>query len=184
VSKKTAEELGVEIDERSLALAGWRVEDFRMPLKEVAELPVDLVDETTSPSIRPSSTVVAAHVRRAPEGSSDDIRVHLEGQFQFGSADELLADFAAKSSWNEMAAQDPESYPLEIHLPKLEVEILDETGFILRKEEADFYGRARIPEPGMSPGRPARWHAYVGDDLDGYAGRPARVVVRFVDGDD
>jgi hypothetical protein len=157
-----------------------------MPPEEIIELPADLVDETTYGSIRPDSAVAAAYVRRRKkdDGDGDDIRVHLEGLFRLGSARELLADFAGRSPRNERKVRDRDKYPLEIELPKLEIEVLDETGFLLGKKEINFLGRARIADPDTPPGRHPRWHAYVGELLEDYPGEPSRVLVRFVDGDE
>ncbi|MWK37187.1 hypothetical protein GEV43_26040 [Actinomadura sp. J1-007] len=98
-----------DLQEVNLEYANSRLD---MSPKEIIELPVDLVDETTYGSIRPNSTVATAYVRRRKkDDDGDDIRVHLEGLFQLGSAEELLADFVSKDPWNKEKLKDRDEYP-------------------------------------------------------------------------
>jgi hypothetical protein len=173
-----------DLEEVYLEYANSRLD---MCPRDVTELPVDIVDETTYGSIRPKSTIATARLRRGMERYDDDsgdVRVHLEGLFEFGSADELLTDFVSSDPSNEHRVKDKDKYPIEVSLPNVEVEVLDGTGFLLGKKKISFLGRVRVAESGGLPGRHPRWLAYVGELLEDYAGEPARVLARFVDGDE
>ncbi|MEU5400271.1 hypothetical protein ABZ348_13380 [Streptomyces sp. NPDC005963] len=170
----------------ALRLTAFDLEEIdsglNLPPTNVTALPIDVLDETTHESVRLRLNTSSAHILR--DAYDKVLRVHLEGSAEFGTARELLADHLAAEDWRDEDATLEDECPFEVALPGLVVEVLDEAGFLLQKSEVSFYGHIAVTDGAKLPGRQPRWIADVGDDLDEYAGQPARVVVRLVDAED
>ncbi|WBB91561.1 hypothetical protein [Verrucosispora sp. WMMC514] len=154
--------------------------DFDLPARKVTPLPVEVIDETTWNSIRLLPTVTA-QVWHDEYG--DKVRVHAEGMMAFGAAEEMLAERKARRSWGQDATVASES-PFEVKGPGFVVEILDDDDFLLEKHEVDLYAKIPVNDQGRTPDRQPRWVANTTDNVEDLAGKPARVVMRILDGDD
>ncbi|WP_406387262.1 hypothetical protein [Streptomyces sp. NBC_00887] len=155
---------------------------FVLPPKKSSALPVEVIDETTHKSVRLRVASSDAHILRTEYDSG--LRVHMAGSAEFSTANALLADHLTSDDWYDQDATLEDTCPFEVALPGLVVEVLDEGGFLLQKKEINLFGHVPVGESGKLPGRQPRWIADAGDDLDEYAGQPARVIVRIMDAED
>ncbi|MEU0988398.1 hypothetical protein [Streptomyces sp. NPDC005953] len=176
----------LEADDIVLRLTAFDVEEIdsglSLPPTNITALPIEVLDETTYESVRLRLNTSSAHILR--DSYDKVLRVHLEGSAEFGTAQQLLADYLTAEDWRDQDATLDDECPFEVALPGLVVEVLDEAGFLLQKREVSLYGHIAVQDGGKLPGRQPRWIADVGDDLDEYAGQPVRVVVRLVDAED
>ncbi|MGW6979116.1 hypothetical protein ACWGE1_06650 [Streptomyces sp. NPDC054932] len=156
--------------------------DFALPAKKFSVLPVEVIDESTHAGVRLTVTTSSAHVLR--DTYDAQLRVHLAGTADFGTPGQLLAAHLAADDWRDEDSTLEDECPFEVSMPGLVVEVLEEGGFLLGKREISLYGSIPVGESGKLPARRPRWIADAGDDLDEYAGPPARVLVRIVDADD
>ncbi|MEL1847326.1 hypothetical protein, partial [Acinetobacter baumannii] len=75
--------------------------EFQLAPAETQEIPLEIFDETSQGSIRTRMTKSSACILRHDDG---EFRVHLEGVFEYGSAEELLADYLAAEHWRDRDA--------------------------------------------------------------------------------
>ncbi|WP_457190931.1 hypothetical protein [Nocardioides sp. P5_E3] len=160
----------------------WQEIDSRLelPTTDNVTLPVEVIDETSRDAIRLRPRIVTGHVCGGDDG--DELRVVVEGTAEFGNVAELLATYLD----DEAAHRDPDSTleavaPFEVAAPELEIEVLDETGFLLERREHTFYGYVAVGKAGSLPRRQPQWIAEMSGALNAYAGVPARLIVRIVD---
>jgi hypothetical protein len=182
-SWETDSPLGPELLELGITAYDWQETDgdLGLPSSDGIALPVEFADDTERRSVQLRPTFVAAHILHERFDSS--VRVHVEGTAELGSTLHLCADRLSDLGYGddyEVFLED--ECPFETSAPMLEIEVLDDTGFVLDRREVRL-GDVPVSAEGSAPGRPPRWIARVGDPLDTYAGEPAGVVVRIVDPD-
>jgi hypothetical protein len=156
--------------------------NFELTPEEVIDIPSEVIDDTTRSSVK--ARVVNATVQILVEDYSDNLRVHLEGVFEYGTAQQLLTDHVEGDDWRDSAPTLEKECPFEVDVPQVEVEILDEVGFLLENGSFSIYAHIPVQEGGKLPGRQPRWVAQGNWDVDDMAGTPARVIVRIVDGEE
>jgi hypothetical protein len=109
-------------------------------------------------------------------GSEDQSEViaSIRGQATLVPYEKLVDITARRDEWRDEGE-------FEIRLPDIEVDVLDDTDFLLIRIEA-YHG---LEVSGSSdedvPNRPAEWLDYLTTGVDELAGEPSKVIVRLVD---
>lgn len=169
----------------SLTITAYDLDDlsteFQLAPAATQEITLDIFDETSQGSIRTRMTKSSACILGHDDG---EVRIHLEGVFEYGSAEELLADYLAAEDWRDRDAPLGDTVPFEVDVPGFVVEVMDATGFLLDNRTLQPHGHIPVGEAGKLPGRPPRWAVQANIDLDDMAGVPSRVVVRIQDAED
>ncbi|OWY83840.1 hypothetical protein [Rhodococcus sp. BUPNP1] len=156
--------------------------NFELPTREGAEVEVNVIDDTTRAGVRARVSNVSAQI--VPESYSKTLRVHMEGVFEFGTAQQLLDDYVADDDWRDETPTLEGECPFEVGVPEIEVEVLDGEGFLIATSGFQTYAHIRVQKGGKLPGRPPRWVAQDNLDVEDMSGKPTRVVVRIVDADE
>ncbi|WP_231984536.1 hypothetical protein [Mycobacterium sp. 852014-52144_SCH5372336] len=110
-------------------------------------------------------------------GGSDEINeavVCIRGQLTPASYGKLVEVTHRRDEWRDEGEFD-------IPLPNVEVDILDDTDFLLTRLDAYHLMRLEGTTDGAVPDRPAEWLDYLTIGVDELAGEPTKVVVRLVD---
>lgn len=155
---------------------------FELPQAQALDLPLELLDETTRNSVRVKLDSTSAQLLGGGDGGQ--LRVHLEGTFEYGTAQSLLADYLASEGWPDDLTTLADACPFAVDVPGVVVEVVDETGFLLMQRELDLQGHIPVDAAGKLPGRRPRWAVQTGVDLEDLAGVPARALVRVLDAQD
>ena len=112
------------------------------------------------------------------------LTMHIEGTFEFGSAEDLLKAYLDRNDWEDPRSTVKDSAPFEVAVPEITFEILDATGFLLDDRICRLYGHIPVDAEGKVPPRQPRWICRDVVDVDGLAGAPQRVVARVTDEDE
>ncbi|GAA1594167.1 hypothetical protein GCM10009828_019100 [Actinoplanes couchii] len=129
-------------------LDSTRLVTFGTPAEPHTVLPVTVIDETTRPAMRVSAI---AHAEIAGSGLTENLGLSLSGVVELDPADD--AD-----------------------VPVFDVEITDETDFLLLKNKVQLFGRVSATHR-----RDPTFLACFTADVHGFAGTPTRAVVRIRD---
>ena len=140
--------------------------------KRVQTLAVEFEEESSILEVLDIELDVDAFI-----GGDDDqseVIVSIRGQSKLEPYAKLVDYTARKDEWRERGEY-------EIRLPDIEIDILDDTDFLLARLEA-YHG---LESAGTSdadvPNRPAEWLDYLTTGMDELAGEPSKIVVRLVD---
>lgn len=171
VSSIAADDISVRLLSRDAADVSNRI----YPLEQSARsLPLEFLDETSEPDASDLATTGSVFVTAGEEGGG--VVVTLAGETTTASYDQLVEITARR----EMRKPDK---TFEYILPDLEIDVLDDTDFLLDRKSVylglDVSGKKAADLPSC----PAQWITYIefgGPDL---AGDPSKVAVRLVDAD-
>jgi hypothetical protein len=142
-------------------------------------LDIAVVDEASVAG--PRAKLAAAHAYVTNDEAT--LTMHIEGTFEFGSADDLLRAHVEQREWVDRRSTLQEAAPFEVTAPDVRFEIEDETGFLLGDRTCRFYGRIPVNDQGAVPRRQPRWVARDVIKISKLPGDPHRVVARVIDGD-
>ncbi|GAA1569868.1 hypothetical protein GCM10009827_109580 [Dactylosporangium maewongense] len=152
---------------------GWH----SRPSSRWADLPVEVLDQTTKRGIRTETRELTARIR-----ANVDLEVSLRAQFALGSADELLAAAIDSDDYfGDLSAPIAEQEDFVVQAPDVTVCTYDEVGFLLENRTLSNYRWVTVHKGGSVPRRGPSLVAVVTAKLDDLAGAPARVVVRVTD---
>ncbi len=156
----------------------------KLSLPSSATTPVEIavVDETSAAAPRPKIAVAQAYVSHSEYKTT--LTMHIEGTFEFGSAEDLLKAYLDRNDWEDPRSTVKDSAPFEVAVPEIKFEILDATGFLLDDRICRLYGHIPVDAEGKVPPRQPRWICRDVVDVDGLAGAPQRVVARVTDEDE
>ena len=157
------------------------ISDIPLQLKEI---PIELVDESSPSSVRPTFDQIEAFThRKYPD--KEDTRLGLilaAGRVTFGTPEELLADWV--STWRHPAKTSPtvaDKAPFSRRTPNLMFDILDDTGFLLEQVRGDIDITIHVDQRGQAPSRAPRWLLDLRFDPDDCSAPPSRIIARVED---
>ncbi|WP_157116992.1 hypothetical protein [Nocardia vaccinii] len=172
VSKEWIAEKPLHADEISVTISAADLTNIRnvysnspleFPPTKPRKISVEIIDETRVRSVTAHVTAANADIGSRPY-SNPVIRVHLEGLFEI--VPEQLSGFPSTRSGG-------------IAVPRLELEVLDEEGFLLDTDSMDFHCIVPVDAAKVSPRRQPRWVVHWEHQTDDYAGEPSRVIIRL-----
>jgi hypothetical protein len=100
--------------------------------------------------------------------------VCVRGQLTPASYAKLVEVTARRDEWRDEGEFD-------IPLPNIEVDVLDDTDFLLTRLDAYHLMKLEGNAEQDVPDRPAEWLDYLTIGVDELAGEPSKVIVRLVD---
>ena len=163
-------------------LCSYTGDHLSLPSPTTIPLEIIVMDETSTGAPRPNVTVAHAYLSKVDGESS--LTVHIEGTFQFGSAEDLLNVHRDRGDWEDLAATVKNTAPFKVAVPEIGYEVLDDTGFLLYNASGMLSGHIPVDEQGNVPRRQPRWICGEVLDLRELPGDPHRVVVRVTDGEE
>jgi hypothetical protein len=109
-------------------------------------------------------------------GSDEDneVIVCVRGQLAPASYAKLVEVTARRDEWRDEGEFD-------ISLPNVEVDVLDDTDFLLTRLDAYHLMKLEGSAEQDVPNRPAEWLDYLTTGVDELAGEPSKVIVRLID---
>jgi hypothetical protein len=140
--------------------------------KLVRTLPVEFEEEASALDAFDIDLDVDAYI-----GGTDDqheVIVCVRGQLTMGPYAKLVAVTAQRDEWRDEGE-------FEIPLPNVEIDVLDDTDFLLTRLDAYHLLRAAGSSERDVPNRPAEWLDYLTTGVDDLAGEPSKIIVRLVD---
>jgi hypothetical protein len=149
---------------------------------DVKAVPIEVVDESTSLSVRLELDQLDAFTHQAENGNPTNRlgQVRLSGRVAFGSPEELLEDWV--STWRSPIRKAPtviDKAPFTRPAPNIIFDILDDTGFLLEQIRGDVSIHVPVDENGRTPSRTPRWLIDRSFDPDDYSATPSRVIARI-----
>ncbi|GAA0926799.1 hypothetical protein [Pseudonocardia zijingensis] len=141
---------------------------------------IETVVEPSSCGCQPRVNQAHASIGNEPDRKDPFLQLFLSGSM------ELCEMRKARQEYQDgLRYQRDRSYRYyeEHRLPRLGIEVLDETGFLLEEDDDVIDLEAQIDRADGPPMRQPRWISTERWDLDRFSAPPARVIVRFRGGD-
>ena len=139
---------------------------------DVKAVPIEVMDESTTLSVRLELDQLDAFTHQAENGNPTKRlgQVRLSGRVAFGSPEELLKDWV--STWRDPIRKTPtviDKAPFTRPAPNIIFDILDDTGFLLEQIRGDVSIHVPVDENGRRPSRTPRWLIDRSFDPDDYS---------------
>jgi hypothetical protein len=145
------------------------------PLPVVARsLDVEFEEAASNLGVMDLEVDVDAYVSRARE-SDEDVVVLVRGAATLASYSKLVEATAKRDAGHDTGE-------FELNLPDIEVDVVDDTDFLLHRFSVTHYMEVRGRSEADVPKRPAEWIDFLTVDVNDLAGEPTKAVVRLVDG--
>jgi hypothetical protein len=116
---------------------------------------------------------VDAYVSKRDD-SDDDVVVYIGGVA-------TLAPYARLVEATANRDEGHESGEFELNLPNVEVDVVDDTDFLLHRFSVTHYMEVSGRSEADVPKRPAEWIDFLTVDVGDLAGEPSKVIVRLID---
>jgi hypothetical protein len=149
---------------------------------QAKEIPLELVDESTSASVRLTFDQIEAftHRKDAREDDTSLGQIRAAGRATFGSAEDILNDWV--STWHDPPRTIPtvtSKAPFSFDVPDIVFDVLDDSGFLLEQVRGDIGITVHVDEHGNPPSRVPRWLLDLEFDPDDYSAPPRRIIGRI-----
>ena len=145
------------------------------PLPKVAQVvAIEFEDETSNAEVLDVDLDADAFVSKGGDDPGDVV-ICIRGEATLAPYHRLVEMTARRDEWREKGE-------FEILLPDIEVDLLDDSNFLLHRLEAYHGLEASGSRESDTPNRPAQWLDYLTVSVDELPGEVSKVIVRLVDG--